>query len=315
MSDTVVVDGVCELDIPIEGECGTFYKVNPTSEALTVQPTSEDVTYQPTADYFSEVTVEGIKGERTITENGDYDVLTDKQVTVSVDPPTLEPLTAMANGRYTPQGDGFNVVTVNVPDPPLEALTADANGTYTPTTYGFSEVTVDVPPDTEPLNVTANGEYTREGGYNPVTVEIPEYEGAYTVTPTTEVQTLPTAGKVMSRDVSVGAVEPVLWKTVTLDVNHQNPDIGNPVYWFGFLEIPYQDIVDGWIYFVEFSENGDTSQYRVAIGWYDNRNVNTATPPISCIFVRGTGTMIYYRTNYNLYATAGTVINVYRFKR
>lgn len=285
MSDTVVVDGVCELEIPIEGECGTFYKVNPTIEALTVSPTSEDVTYTPTADYFSEVTVEGIKGERTITRNGDYDVLADKQVTVAVDPLVLDPLTATANGHYTPQGDGF------------------------------SEVEVNVPPDTAPLNATANGTYTREGGYNPITVAIPEYDGVYMVTPTTEVQTLPTAGKVMSQDVTVEAVEPVLWKTVTLDEDHQNGDIGNPVYWFSFLGIPYQDIVDRWIYFVEFSENGDASQYRVVIGWYDNRGVNTATPPISCVFVRGTGTMTYYRTNYDLHATAGTVIKVYRFKR
>lgn len=285
MSDTVVMDGVSELDIPIEGECGTFYRINPTSEALTVSPTSEDATYRPDADYFSEVTVEGIKGVRTITRNGDYDVLTDKQVTVAVDPPVLDSLTVAANGHYMPEHDGF------------------------------SDVAVNVPPDTVPLTAAANEEYTREGGYNPVTVAIPEYEGTYTVTPASEVQTLQTAGKVMEHDVTVEAVEPILWKTVTLDEDHQNVNIGNPVYWFNFLGIPYQDIVDGWIFFVEFSENGDTSPYRVVKGWYDNMDANTSTPPISCVFVRGGAAMYYYRNNYFLYATAGTVIKVYRFKR
>ena len=205
--------------------------------------------------------------------------------------PVIEPLEVAENGTYSvPDGvDGYSPVMVNVPLPVIESLTARENGTYT----------------------------AREGvdGYSPVTVALPEYEGAYTVEPSTEEQTLATAGKVMTRDVTVEAVEPVLWKTVTLEEDHLNGDIGNPVYWFNFLEIPYQDVADGWIYFVDFSGNQDASQYRVVRGWYDNRNVNTTTPPISCVFVRGTATIINYRDNYYLYATAGTVINVYRFRR
>lgn len=65
-------------------------------------------------------------------------------------------------------------------------------------------------PVIEPLNVTENGVYAvPEGveGFNPVRVDIPEYEGAYNVEPSTEEQTLATAGKVMTEDVVVGANE------------------------------------------------------------------------------------------------------------
>lgn len=62
----------------------------------------------------------------------------------------------------------------------------------------------------EPLSVTANGTYeASEGvdGYSLVTVAIPEYEGAYTVEPSMEEQTLATAGKVMAQDVTVAPTD------------------------------------------------------------------------------------------------------------
>ena len=61
-------------------------------------------------------------------------------------------------------------------------------------------------PVIEPLNVTKNDTYSvSEGvdGFNPVTVAIPKYDGVYTVEPSTETQTLATAGKVMTQDVVI----------------------------------------------------------------------------------------------------------------
>lgn len=65
-------------------------------------------------------------------------------------------------------------------------------------------------PVIQPLDVTENGTYeVPEGveGFNPVTVVIPEYEGAYNVEPSTEEQTLETAGKVMTEDMVVHPTE------------------------------------------------------------------------------------------------------------
>ena len=69
-------------------------------------------------------------------------------------------------------------------------------------------------PVIQPLDVTENGTYEApEGveGFNPVRVAIPEYEGAYTVEPSTEEQTLATAGKVMTEDVTVEAPTTETW--------------------------------------------------------------------------------------------------------
>ena len=74
-------------------------------------------------------------------------------------------------------------------------------------------------PVIEPLNVTENGTYeVQEGvdGFNPVTVALPVYEGAYEVEPSTEEQTLATAGKVMAEDMAVKAPNTETW-TFTLD--------------------------------------------------------------------------------------------------
>ena len=60
--------------------------------------------------------IEGIvpTGTQTITENGEYDVLSDKSVTVDVNP-DLRPLSVSENGTYEPDGfDGFRQVSVDV---------------------------------------------------------------------------------------------------------------------------------------------------------------------------------------------------------
>lgn len=59
--------------------------------------------------------IEGIvpTGTQTITENGEYDVLSDKNVTVDVNP-DLRPLSVSENGTYQPDGfDGYSEVNVN----------------------------------------------------------------------------------------------------------------------------------------------------------------------------------------------------------
>jgi hypothetical protein len=62
----------------------------------------------------------------------------------------------------------------------------------------------------EPLDVTENGVYEvpeSVDGFNPVTVSIPEYDGAYTVEPSMEEQILATAGKVMTEDVTIAQTD------------------------------------------------------------------------------------------------------------
>jgi len=63
-----------------------------------------------------DICVKGITGEKAITENGTYDILEDKEVTVDVNP-DLRPLSVSENGTYEPDGfDGFSQVSVDVPN-------------------------------------------------------------------------------------------------------------------------------------------------------------------------------------------------------
>ena len=60
-----------------------------------------------------DICVKGITGEKTITENGTYNTLEDKAVTVDVNPDlrslTIDTLTQ--HGTFLPTGDGFSQVT------------------------------------------------------------------------------------------------------------------------------------------------------------------------------------------------------------
>lgn len=94
----------------------------------------------------------------------------------------LEPLSATANGDYTPSAgvDGFSEVHVAVPGATLTTKSLTQNGTYNASSDnadGYSSVTVAVPGGAtiEPLSVTQNGTYTPPSGvdgYAPVTVNV-----------------------------------------------------------------------------------------------------------------------------------------------
>lgn len=131
------------------------------------------------------MSVRSIEAEVSIKSGVQAECTIGREVVVEVhENVTLEPLTATANGIYTPADDvdGFSDVTVNVPErvPVTESLSVTANGTYEPDAGvdGYDRVVVDVHPyipDIESLTATANGTYTAEGdGFNPVVVNVPE---------------------------------------------------------------------------------------------------------------------------------------------
>jgi len=102
------------------------------------------------------------------------------------------------------------------------------------------------------------------------------------------------------------------WKTVTLTENYQVNGVANLM---NFLEIPESDILNGYIFFCEFLENQDTSNYCVKIAifkvfeGYDNE--------MNAVIIRRTNysnSILSHATNVAVYATAGTVVNIYKFK-
>lgn len=97
----------------------------------------------------------------------------------------------------------------------------DASLTSTIDGEGNAFIRLGQNPIIEPLEVTENGTYeVPDGveGFNPVTVALPEYDGAYTVEPSTEEQTLATAGRVMAEDVIIVKVaERPAWYSDDID--------------------------------------------------------------------------------------------------
>ena len=170
-------------------------------------------------------------------------------------------------------------------------------------------------PVIEPLSVTENGTYEAPDGvdgFNPVTVALPVYEGAYEVEPSAEEQTLATAGKVMAQDVTVGKVEPVLWKTMALDEPYNRNGLAS---FMSFLGIEESDVRDGYNYLVFTIGNTDTSGYALKVeiigifdGYPDNvRGLTIRRDYSNVIFGNA--------SNVGRYISAGAVIKIYRFRR
>jgi len=159
-------------------------------------------------------------------------------------------------------------------------------------------------PVVEPLNVTENGTYeVSEGvdGFNPVTVALPEYEGAYTVEPSTETQTLATAGKVMTGDVTVGkangSIELYQSKKVEAYARYGTFD--------NFKQAQLPDLpMDRDLVMIEFENN--TSNNRAGIFW-----AQVKSPKAKKVVWNGLRVGSQFGGSYGCDVYAGATINVY----
>ena len=124
------------------------------------------------------VTIDDSDATKFVVNDGIIINDNDTVLAVGQTPAIIESLTATENGTYNPSSgvDGFSPVVVNV-SPTLQELNVYQNGDYLPASGydGFSKVKAQVPiPTIESLSVTENGVYEHNfGGYNPVTVNVP----------------------------------------------------------------------------------------------------------------------------------------------
>lgn len=104
-----------------------------------------------------------------------------------------------------------------------------------------------------------------------------------------------------------------LYKTVTLSEAHTSDSIGNPVYWASFLELPLvNDSTDTCIYIVVFNGNTANQNYRTDFEVFYRQGST-----IKAIDVRNNRSNVYtsYVTNRSSWASAGTVIKVYKIEQ
>lgn len=124
------------------------------------------------------------------------------------------------NSVYWPgddNADGYSLVIVSIPSySGSYEITPDNTGIWLSTDGCLLESNIYVRPYSAALmskTVDANGTYyayheiQEVDGYSEFTVAIPEYSGPYVITPSTVSQTFPTAGKLMTQDVTVEAYE------------------------------------------------------------------------------------------------------------
>ena len=121
MSDRRTIDVDVELsgDLTVEAEFGqTVTEIVAPEHYLgpfSFFPSDQDQVI-PVKDKtpVEDITIDGITGNQTITENGTYNVLSDKLVTVNIQP-DLRPLAVDSltqQGAFLPTGDGFSQVNV-----------------------------------------------------------------------------------------------------------------------------------------------------------------------------------------------------------
>lgn len=108
------------------------------------------------------------------------------------------------------------------------------------------------------------------------------------------------------------SMDKYLIKTVTLDSSHESDFTGNPVYWSQFLELPLlSDTSDRNLYMVVFEGNQATLSYR---GDFEIFFRQTTDLQVKSIGFRNNRTSMTsaYSTSWSFWASAGTVIKVYK---
>jgi len=102
------------------------------------------------------------------------------------------------------------------------------------------------------------------------------------------------------------------WKTVTLSEKYDQNGIYNLM---NFLGIPSQDVLDGYIFYVECVNNQDTSNYAFKCAIIEE--FADYKGEVNAIIIRRVGytnVIFGHANNVSMYMTAGSIINIYRFK-
>lgn len=180
--------------------------------------------------------------------------------------------------------DGETETVIKVGDDPvIESLDVTENGTYEAVGVdGYAPVIVNIPipsPVIDSLSVTENGTYIApdgKDGYSPIVVNVP-------------MQTIP-------------------WKTVTLEEDHTRDAVGTPTYWKTFFGLDNEDFDNN--YFCAFFGNNTASNYACDFILWTNISGSLIT-----LSVRQKWTNAMFTTGRSLYASAGTVIKIYKIPK
>jgi hypothetical protein len=107
------------------------------------------------------------------------------------------------------------------------------------------------------------------------------------------------------------AGEKLLWKTIVLDHDRISDSYANTVQWYAYLGIRERTDLDDYVYVALFSNNGATSYPADMIIWTNNKSGNVCYPSIRQDWSNGMGGTSVR----SLFATAGTMIDVYRLPK
>lgn len=116
----------------------------------------------------------------------------------------------------------------------------------------------------------------------------------------------------MTQDVTVGKVEPVLWKTMALDEPYSRNGLAS---FMSFLGIEESDVRDGYNYLVFAIGNTDTSNYTLKveiIGIFDGYPDSVRGLTIRRDY---SNLMFGSASNVGRQISAGAVIKIYRFRQ